>query len=528
MPIRIDRDNDSSSPNNNPGGGRNFPGSGGGGGGLGPLIYFLPQIIGFLFRKPKIGLLVLVVLAALWFFKGGCNLGGIVSNNTNASSYSKGCDMDQKVYDQAQVFEPLADNVKNPMPERVSLLNFAPKRMNQGQQGSCVAWASSYAARTIMHARQTGASPDQVAFSPSYLYNQIALEDCQGAYLQYAMEALQKNGDLDFDKFPYDENSCSKKPTSAQISEAQPFKINGANRLSMDGEDYRVNMLAIKQNLAAGAPVVIGMRVGGSFMRSMEGKEVWIPTRDDYGMDGFGGHAMCVVGYDDYKEGGAFQIMNSWGMDWGKEGVCYVRYADFDHFVVEAYGLNPMGEAGKPAPTTLQATFGLENQTTKKSIPFVQKQGNLFSTQTAVAKGKSGTPFKINFTNNVACYTYLIGLETNNTTYVLFPYTPKHSPYCGVTGTRLFPKDHTLYPDDVGTTDQMAVIVTNEPIDYKALNDQISKASGANLAAKINTALAGKLSSQVQYTPDASGNVSISKPVSDAGYAAVVLDVQKR
>jgi C1A family cysteine protease len=527
MPIRIDPDKGGFAPNNNPGGGRRSSGIGGGGGGGGMLIYFLPQVLGFFFKRPKLLVVVLLIAGVVWYMRGGCS-SDPADNTANSSAYSQGCDMDQKIYDEVQVYEPLANNVSNPMPEKISLLDYAPQRRNQGKQGSCVAWASSYAARTIMYSKQTGKSPDQVAFSPSFLYNQIALEDCQGAYLKYAMDALKEKGDLPLSQFPYDESSCDRKPNNTDLNGASPYKTKGANRLSMDGDDYRVNMLAIKQNLAAGAPVVIGMKVGGTFMNEMEGKDTWVPSQDDYDMNGFGGHAMCVIGYDDYKEGGSFQIMNSWGKEWGNNGVCWVRYSDFDHFVMEAYGLNPMGDVAKPAPTVFTASFGLENQDTKQAIPFVQKNGNLFATQSPVKKGKAGTPFKINFTNTVACYVYLIGLETNNTTYVLFPYTAKHSPYCGVTGTRLFPKDHTLFPDDVGTNDQMAVIITNEPVDYNALNSSISSAAGANLAEKINTALAGKLSTQVTYSKDANGNVNISKPVSDNGYAAAVLDIQKQ
>lgn len=526
MPIRIDRDNESFSPDNSRGSRPSFGGGGGGGNGLlWIVIMFLPQIIRFFFRNPKTGLVVALILGALWFFRDRIGLGG---NQPASSSYTKGCSMNQDLYDQAQVYEPLADNIKNPMPERVSLLRYAPKRLDQGQQGSCVAWASSYAARTIMYARESGKNPDEIAFSPSFLYNQIALEDCQGSYLIRAMESLQQKGDVDFDKFPYTENSCSKSPDGTLLREAAAYRINGFTRLSRDGEDYRVNMLAIKQNLAAGAPVVIGMQVGGSFMRSMDGKKVWIPESRDYDMSGFGGHAMCVIGYDDYLEGGAFLLMNSWGNAWGDNGTAWVRYKDFDFFVVEAMGLHPMGEAGAAAPVRFTASFGLQNQNSKTNIPFAKKKGNVFSNSAAVKKGKQGTPFKIEFTNNVACYTYLIGLETNNTSYVLFPYTKKHSPYCGVTGTRLFPKDHTLYPDDAGTTDEMAVIITHEPIDYNALNAKISAAAGKTLGEKINKALAGKLASQVTYTPDASGNVRIEKPLDDKGYAAVVLEVRKQ
>lgn len=96
-------------------------------------------------------------------------------------------------FNKASVYEGLEDdNTKNPLPEAVSLLRFAPDRSNQGQQGSCVAWSCAYAAQTILTSAASGTDPNQIVFSPSYLYNQIRLEGCQGSYLQRAMEAMQK------------------------------------------------------------------------------------------------------------------------------------------------------------------------------------------------------------------------------------------------------------------------------------------------------------------------------------------------
>ncbi|MEH0069911.1 hypothetical protein V6L77_05615 [Pannonibacter sp. Pt2-lr] len=40
------------------------------------------------------------------------------------------------------------------LPPRVSLKAFAPTPGDQGQQGSCVGWASAYAARTLSEARR--------------------------------------------------------------------------------------------------------------------------------------------------------------------------------------------------------------------------------------------------------------------------------------------------------------------------------------------------------------------------------------
>jgi C1A family cysteine protease len=59
-------------------------------------------------------------------------------------------------------------------------------------------------------------------------------------------------------------------------------------------------------------------------MTKMNGKDVCYPSSKDYDKRGFGGHAMCVIGYDDYKTGkqGAFQIMNSWERDEERK-VCF-------------------------------------------------------------------------------------------------------------------------------------------------------------------------------------------------------------
>src|SRR5690606_33530244 len=177
-----------------------------------------------------------------------------------------------------------------------SLEQFAPRRLNQGQQGSCVAWASAYGARTIVQAEATGKDPNSTAFSPSFLYNQIKLgNQCQGAYIFKAMENMQAGGVLPLSKFAYTDESCQKQPSGADKQQAQQYRIKGFQRLSYNGDDQRTDMLAMKQQLSQGSPVVVGMMVGGSFMQDMAGREVWMPSQNDYRMSGFGGHAMCVI-----------------------------------------------------------------------------------------------------------------------------------------------------------------------------------------------------------------------------------------
>ncbi len=523
MPIRSVKDK-----NRNTAG--NYPGGGGGGGrkmpggiNSGCLTALLP----LLFKNPKIAIIVLAIGAAIYFL-GGKNL---IQSAAGGGAFSLGADLNEQMYDQAEVFEPLADNIKNPMPEQVSLLQYAPQRLNQGQQGSCVAWSSAYSARSILYARQTGKRPDEVAFSPSFMYNQIGLDGCQGSYIIRAMENMQKVGALPFKQFPYDENDCSSQPAQFQLQEAGAFRINGFNRLSVSGDDYKVDMLAVKQNLAQGAPVVIGMMVGGTFMKGMLGEKVWIPSASDYNKMGFGGHAMSVIGYDDYLEGGAFQIMNSWGNEWGENGIGWVRYRDFDFFVKEAYGMDAMGAADKQDDTRLKAEFGLasynDDLTDLRNLPAIPlnyKNGITYSVAQPVKKGDK---FKIEVTNSSACYTYIFGQETDGSSYVLFPYTPKHSPFCGITGTRLFPKDHSLQADDIGTQDIMAIIVTKKPVDYNVLNEAISNSRQVSFAAKIAEALGPKLRRDINFV-STSGNVSFDAPINNSDAVAFVIEVDKR
>ncbi|MFN6117110.1 MAG: DUF4384 domain-containing protein, partial [Flavobacteriales bacterium] len=145
--------------------------------------------------------------------------------------------------------------------------------------------------------------------------------------------------------------------------------------------------------------------------------------------------------------------MNRWAPEWGKNGMAWVPYPVFDHFAKEAYAVYPQGEGVDVKPTRFDIRFGFVDNATKKNIPLRNTGGNVFRSTTTVAKGAK---FKIEVTNNAECYTYVFGQEADGSTYVLFPYTPKHSPYCGITGTRIFPSEQSLMADDEGQREEPA------------------------------------------------------------------------
>lgn len=542
MPIRMtdDQPDQPDQFNNNDnsgggGGGGRFPVGPGGGGG-GGLFSLLPLLFG-LFRGKGMILLLVILVGGYFFLNkggGGCNIADVVQQ------LATGGVLDPKQFEKANIYEPLAeDDTKNPLPESASLQKYAPAVGDQGQQGSCVAWSSAYGARSIVEAARTGQQGDQVKFSPSFLYNQIGLEGCQGSYIIKAMEFMTGKGAVPYEAFPYTDQDCTRQPNQQLMQEASQYKMRGFNRLSEGDRNNALDLRAIKENLAQGAPVVIGMMVGPSFMQPMMGQDVWNPEPDDQSQMGFGGHAMCVVGYDDTKYGGSFLIMNSWGSQWGNNGFAWVRYNHFKYFVREAYGLEPMQKVRAAANQSFECQIGLVAVTYdgKKTVPAgyipLRSSGdNRFETVSPV---KLGTRFKMEVKNSTECYVYVFGKETDGTSYTLFPYPTKedasktkYSPFCGITGFRMFPKDKSMQPDSIGTRDMMAVVVSKQPLDWYKLNQEISKNPNQDYGQRLNTALSGSLVRNVRFQSSSKGTMEFSVSGNDNQVVASIIEIDKQ
>lgn len=518
--------------------GPNYPtgprgGNSAGGGGI---LSLLPMLLG-MFRGKSL-LFVLVAGGILYFMMGreGCSGAGLFDGTKN---FSQGGFLDPKQFEKANIYEALSDdNKKNPLPEMVSLQRFAPPVGNQGEQGSCVAWSSAYAARSILEAVRTG--QNQAVYSPAFLYNQIGLQGCQGSYIIRAMEYMTKQGSVPYQQFPYDERDCSRQPDRTLIQQAASSRMRGFARLSAGDRNDAVDIRAIKENLAQGAPVVIGMMVGQSFMQNMLGKDLWIPEANDRSMMGFGGHAMCVVGYDDKKYGGAFLIMNSWGAEWGNNGFGWVRYPEFGFFVREAYGLEPMARTAAANSGPLQCEIGLVQVVFdgKKTMPqgYIPLRKSSDDSYLTTAPVKIGSKFKLEVRNSNECYIYVFGRETDGSAYTLFPYPTKedptktkYSPFCGITGYRLFPRDKSMTPDNVGQRDMMAVVVSGSALDWHGIQSRINGSSGSqSFQARVAAALAVQRAGQLNMGVSQKGNIQFSAAMQSGQAVWCFVEVDKK
>lgn len=238
-------------------------------------------------------------------------------------------------------------------PLKVDLTPYAPLVGNQGDINSCVGWATGYGALTIQQAIENGWTDKKMitknAHSALFIYNQIKVSDCNGgSRISDAIEFLSSNGDCYARDFDRDVNNCQRSPEHTIIEYAKKYKVSDYMTLFDSEADPALKVLRIKESLAQGKPVIIGMKIRKNFVRLKKGSIYWWPDLGN--TTPMGGHAMVVVGYDEALK--SFDVMNSWGRDWASDGFVKIKYKHFAEHCKYAYQLFL-----KPARQTKVQTF---------------------------------------------------------------------------------------------------------------------------------------------------------------------------
>ena len=438
---------------------------------------------------------IVVLLVILLLFK--INRTPSKSTETEAIHYDFDANFNEKEYLATPIYEPLTMQYgDNQLPESVSLLPYAPNRLHQGRQGSSVGWACSYAAHTILYAAANQRAPDAVAFSPAFIFNQIAGPNCKGAFLKKGLECLQAVGNLPIRQFNYNEQNCYVSPTTEDRQAARRFRIKGFYRLTQRGEANKPDMNAIRQHLAQGIPVIAGMQVGGTFLHQMNSRAIWLPTQQDFKKNDFFGHAVAIVGYDDSLEGGAFQLMNSWGSDWGQSGVAWIPYRDFLFFAEEVYSFFPEDTQSKKDRKRLAARVQILEETSGSPLDLSAIDAAVFK---AIFEPSDGLNFKIIIQNFLACYIYIFSENAAGDSEVLFPYSVNHAAYCGIRGTRIFPENGFLTIENEKTHQHLAIVFAKKSLNWENVNNLINGSRQNSFTEKVQEALAMETVLDVEF-----------------------------
>ncbi|WP_082548971.1 C1 family peptidase [Rhizobacter sp. Root404] len=189
-----------------------------------------------------------------------------------------------------------------------------PTPGNQGQQGSCTAWAVGYSTATtvLLYAGTSLPAP----ISPADLFTKARARsqtNCDsGSLVSYAMDALVQEGVTTIDVVPYSDKQCG------GVATAQLYNLDGYSRISSS------DVMALRGSIASNQPVAFGMQVPESIFNLNPANTQLVPNGSG------GGHAMCLVGFDDARR--LFKIQNSWGTQWGASGRCFISYDDFTRY----------------------------------------------------------------------------------------------------------------------------------------------------------------------------------------------------
>lgn len=224
------------------------------------------------------------------------------------------------------------------LPSKISYRKYCPVPNNQGDVSTCVGWSVAYGALSTQLNIQMGVT-DNIqkwarAFDPHFVYSFIKDDNDQwcksGTIIINALNVLEQYGCKPNVWQPWLTCNDNKTFNEFTLALASQYKIESWGIIP--SEDIVANT---KLALYYKKPVIIGVKLTESFLKGntlVNG--FWKPGSSELNI---GGHAMCVVGYDNLKYGGAFEILNSYGSEFGDKGFIWISYNDFKRKVQEAY-----------------------------------------------------------------------------------------------------------------------------------------------------------------------------------------------
>jgi len=202
-----------------------------------------------------------------------------------------------------------------------------------------------------------------LAFDPYFMYSALKKSydyECEkGLIMAFAMDFIQERGIKRHSMIPYlaCDSEWSKDWWNYSKLYSMPFAVQ--NYYAAPSIDNNT-VAQVKYRLTVTQPVMIGVSID----------ETINPLGDKGGTVGsnglwsvelsgeiIGGHAMTIIAYDDYKFGGAFKVMNSWGNKYGDKGYIWIAYSDFVKVVKEAYYILPKFIEADDISTTINTSY---------------------------------------------------------------------------------------------------------------------------------------------------------------------------
>ena len=384
---------------------------------------------------------------------------------------------------------------------------------NQGEYGTCVGWSSTYSGTSLLFADTLNFIEDH--FSPLFVYNSIKLpsdKGCQfGAMIRSALEFSKNIGnikesswiegciDANQSFYPGVQNLKETHPMRylKYRKEASQFRIDDYSEMGLNNFSEKV-----KKALNEKKVVLVALNFYDSMLESA------FPWNGDLDANP-SGHAMHIIGYNDTLFGGCYQILNSWGPYYGKNGCLYVKYKDMPKILEDSYIVSKSDAEPFDSNTLLNdMAFNLKVKINGKPTEIKSKRNKavsydwdqfyvpvlhnnlefLCNYKTRKRNQESNISLSLDYSSNRASNVYVFKETVNDYIEKVFPYGEKaDNEYSKELSKRrksmVFPKNDHMYirvnEPEPGYPEynysKLLVIVSAEPLDENKLNEQLQK-----------------------------------------------------
>lgn len=252
---------------------------------------------------------------------------------------AQGIKFDKARYEKIPVYEPEKSQgfANGTLATKISYREYCPQVFLQNGS-TCVGWAVYSLLSTQQNILMNETNPQRKLFramDPYFVYSLIRNKEdkwCEEAtFPQDAFDVLK-----DYGTKPLFANPDIKCNSNLAISSQDKllntilnaYTISEYHSVYSDFMSDNDKISYLKNALKSKKPILVGLptseKLGGT------DNSIWM-------YDSKGGHAMCIIGYDDSKLGGCFELMNSWGSDWGAGGFAWIRYEDIIQYLEQAY-----------------------------------------------------------------------------------------------------------------------------------------------------------------------------------------------
>lgn len=368
------------------------------------------------------------------------------------------------------------------LPRAYSLMQYAPQTGDQKQYGTCTSWSVGYCALTIAEAvKNNWAGEEKItseAMSPIFLYSQAKTHrGCdKGICMPDVLQTLVKTGTPKFTEYNYLCDGDVRLATSLFAS-AKNHRIENFRAIRNPLMSPERSLKNVKKALTENRPVIICMNLPNSFL-SNDVKDLWQPKGANDAVCGY--HAMCIIGYDDDKYGGAFLIQNSWGRNWGNNGRTWIKYADFLKYVDFAYEMYLPRLQPINTYNIFSGSINIQLSNGEK-MKFYRRKINGFSVFESKDSYMSGTRYRIYLSNNKPAYVYVIASDATNNVSRVFP------PNDGISASLSYKSNDIALPDEkyfiemdktIGK-DNLCVIFSKKSLDIKQIISDVQATRGS-------------------------------------------------